>query len=289
MTKLLSLPKKYLFKDKQLHVFDIVWLLGLAFLTFVLLVFLLRRNEYIDVTVKVTNDDILYSQRTPPAWFPFLFQEGMSEKDGLGRTTAEIKKVFVYDDSPEGELHERKGVHLLLRIRATYNKRKNQYSYKGKPLLVGTPIKVEFERILTNALVTGIEGINDPRKTLELVVDTQVIDYQSAFPSTRGVEPFITEAIKVGDTVKDLNDEVIVTVLEKQVTPAKRVSVDASGRALLVQDPIKKDLYLKLKLMVKEVSGEYYLFDDIKVTVSRRVPIHFNNLSVFPTVTKIHN
>jgi len=275
--------KKFFFKNKELYLFDLLWVLGLGLLAFILLVFLFRKDEYINVTIKITNDNVLYSQTISPAWFSYFFREGMKEKDGLGRTRAEIKRVYIYNTSPD-----KKALYLLLRIKATFNKRTNQYSYKGRPLLIGAFLKVEFQRILANGLVTEIEGMEDLRKIKEIIVETQVMDYQTAFPSTRGVDPYLAEEVREGDVVRDLDGEAIITVLEKRVKPAQRVSVDSLGRAHLIQDPLKKDLYLKLKLKIKEVNHEYYLFDDIRVSVSQKIPVHFDTLTLYPTIIKIY-
>jgi hypothetical protein len=232
--------------------------------------------------VKITEDSILYVRNNPQAWFVYLFKEGMRERDGLGRTSAEIEKVNYYDS---GEA--KKAVYLNLRLRVDYNKRSRNYLYKGKPLLIGSPIKIEFEDIITEGLVTSVEGVDDPRKDVELIVKSQIFDLNPVFPETNGVQPFLAEAINVDDKVRDSNGREVITVLEKTEEAAKKIVTNDKGEVFLRRDPVKKDVYLTLKLLVRQINDEYYLFDDIQVKIGNGIPIHTVNYSIWPVVTEI--
>ncbi len=269
-------------KLKNLGLFDFLIIIFVIFLAIGAGVFFFRGTRYIKTTVKITEDSILYVRNNPQAWFVYLFKEGMRERDGLGRTSAEIEKVNFYDSGGA-----EKAVYLNLKLKVNYNKRSQNYTYKGKPLLVGSPIKVEFEDIVAEGLVTAVEGVDDPRKSVELIVKSQILDSNPVFPETNGIQPFLAEAIKVGDEVRDSDGREVITVLGKTEEAAKKIVTNDKGEVFLRRDPVKKDVYLILKLLVKQINDEYYLFDDIQVKVGNGIPIHTVNYSIWPTVTEI--
>lgn len=269
---------------KKISFFDLILTLIFIFLAIFLFIFLFRKNQYIEVVVKITNDNVLYAESYPPNWFVNLLKKGMSEKDGLGRVTAEIKDIYWYDSEPT-----RKAAYLLLRIKATYNKKANQYSYKGKPLLVASPIKIQFEKVLVNGLVTNIQGLEDSRETKVMLMETQLIENNGVFPNVRGVEPFLAEAINIGDEVKSHDGSSLIKIIDKKVFPATRIVTNDRGQVFLEKDPLLKDVYLTLKVKVKKINNEYYLYDDIHLKIGRGIPVNLEKVTVWPTITQITN
>ncbi len=272
--------EKLLSKRKQkryLSLFDFL-ILTAVFLTAVFLAFFfLRKSKYVTVVVKVTNKNVLYSWDNPPSWFSYYFKEGVAAKDGLGRKTAEIKKVYRYDTDPS-----HKALYLTLKLKANYSHGTGKLSYEGTPLIIGTPIKIDFQNILTEGLVTYIEGIEDDRVNKEMLVRVQVKDQ----------EAFVARAINSGAEIKDSLGNNLITVLEKRVEPALKSIPDNWGNLVASRDPLKKDIYLTLRLKVREESNqinehEYYLFDDVRVNIATIIPLHFKNVEVYSEVIEI--
>ena len=267
---------------KKMSYFDLILTLIFVLLAIFLFIFLFRKNQYIEFVVKVTNDNILYAEQYPPNWFVNLLKKGMREKDGLGRVVAEIKDIYWYDIEPTVKV-----AYLHLNIKATYNKKTNQYSYKGKPLLVASPIKIQFEKVLINGLITYVDGVEDTRETKIMIVETQLIQYKDVFPNIRGVEPFIAEAVSIGDEVKSYDGSTLIKIIDKKVLPATRITTNDRGQAFLQQDPLLKDVYLTLKVKVKKVNNEYYLYDDLRLKIGLVIPVNLEKISIWPTITQI--
>ncbi|MFC1711929.1 DUF4330 family protein [Patescibacteria group bacterium] len=272
---------------RNLTLFDIlilfVVIISLAFLAY----FFLRRTKHLEVTVKITDKSILYAFSNPPNWFSEYFQVGMIAKDGLGRKAAEVKKVFRYDVWPNA-----KAVYLTVDLKADYSKSSDKYSYEGKPLIVGSPIKIEFSRILVEGLITHIEGFDDVGENKEMLVETQIMWQNETFPETYGVPSYIPDNINIGDEVKDSRGNTVITIVDKKVEPAKKLVTDSRGNVFIRHDPLKKDVFLTLKLNVKEIhneinDNEYYLFDDIRIMVGQDIRLLLPNLSVAPKIVKI--
>jgi len=267
---------------KKLSLFDLIFITLFIFSAVFLFIFLFRKNKYINIVVKVTNDNVLYAETYPPNWFVNLFRKGMSEKDGLGRVTAEIKDIYLYDIGPN-----RKAAYLLLNIKATYDKRSSQYSYKGKPLLVSSPIKIQFEKVLINGLVTFVEGIEDSRDEKILKLEARLIENNPVFPNVRGVEPFIANAVNIGDEVKSFDGKTLIKVIDKKIEPAIRIVVSDKGQSFAVNDPIFKDVFLTIKVRTQKINNEYYFFDDLRIKVGLGMPVNLENITIWPTITKV--
>jgi hypothetical protein len=274
-------------KNKFLNLFDTAIIIAILLTVTVMAFFFLRRSKYLTVVVKVTGQNVLYAWDSPPSWFVYYFREGMVAKDGLGRNSAEITEIYRYDTGPNN-----KALYLTLELKADYSKGSGKYSYEGKPLIIGAPIKIEFQDILAEGLVTYIEGLPDVTKTREMLVETRIIWQNEVFPETSGVPVYMAEAIGVGEQTKDSLGNVLITIVNKRVEPAEKIVTDDQGNLFVNRDPLKKDVFLTLKLRVKEVESEsnyneYYLFDDVRVKIDSSIPIHLENISIYPRVTKI--
>lgn len=273
-------------KIKTISLFDVFLLVTLISLVVMAAFIFFKRSREFEVTVKITSKNVLYAWDTPPNWFAEYFHPGIMAKDSLGRRTAEIKKVYRYDNGPNN-----KTVYLTLGLKADYSWGSGKFSYEGSSLIVGAPIKIEFSNILVEGLITHIQGTEDPRPIKEVVVETQIMNYDAIFPETNGIPNFQAETIQVGEEIKDSLGQVLVTVVDKRVEPAKKIVSDSAGNLFIRPDPLKKDVYLTLKLRAKEVDNsinkEYYFLDDQRIKVGESVPLHLKGISVFPTITKI--
>src|SRR3989304_6557842 len=156
-------------KSKKLTAFDYLLiallLFGLIFFAYVLF----RTPKYITVTVKVGEENIAFPREGVRDWFEQLFYKGMSEVDGLGNKQAEVLDIFSYDVKPN-----KKAVYLKLRVRGVYSKASNQYTYKGKPVLVGQPIRLNMGGVLVEGLITDMEGGLDPREKVTLRLEAKI-------------------------------------------------------------------------------------------------------------------
>lgn len=273
-------------KFKKLTLFDkiiiVVAVLGLAFFAFVFF----RKSVFVTIVVKVGEENILYEpwavSTGTRAWFSQLFHEGMKEQDGLGREMAEVLSIRSYDTLPS-----RKAVYLTTKLRAVYNRASNQYTFKGRPLLIGSPVRLNLDRLFVDGLITHVEGIKDPRERIELIVEARLIEETPVFPETRGVRAYLAEAIKVGEEFNDDQGNTIAKVLDKKVEGAKRAVVTGDGRVVVRTNPLRKDVYITLQVDALEIGNRYYLFDDVPLLIGNGIPLNTSTISVWPEVTKI--
>jgi hypothetical protein len=266
--------------------FDYLLLILLIFVAIFFAFILFRKQSYITVVVKVSDENINWSSPGTKDWFSSLFYNGMTEKDGLGRKEAEVIKVFSYNSMPD-----RKDVYLTVKLKAVFTKALDQYSYKGRPVLVGYPIMLQLDNINTEGVITNI-GDNTTGKKVQLILEVTTWDDKrgsfdiSNFTETTGIRPYIAEAILKDYVIADNKGNNIVKVLDKKVTDSIKLVTTSDGRVLIQKNPLLKDLNLTLAVQATEINGKYFLFDDIPILIGQKIPLNFNNVSIFPEVTK---
>lgn len=267
---------------KKLTIFD--WLVilvvfaGLIFLSS----FILKKEKWVKVEVKVSPGEWWWEIKSPPYWLADRIKKGDRQYDGLGRTVAEVLETRIYE--AEGE---RKRIYLTLNLKVEINKRKKKFVFNHRPLEIGKDINLELGATGFKGLVTYIEGVPDLRIWEEKVVKARWMILSDVFPETMGVMPWKAEAIKVGDQMRDTQRRVAAEVLNKEVRPAEKIVVTSDGRVFVRQDPIKKDVFLTLKLKTFKQNGINYFLDDIKVKVDQSIPLYLPNIDLWPTITEI--
>jgi len=271
---------------KRLTLFDkvlaVLFLFGVIFFAYVFF----RKSTIVTINVKVGEDNVRYEpwvrEVGTRVWFSQLFYEGIKETDGLGRTMAEVTSIRSYDTLPS-----RKAVYLTTKVKAVYNRASNQYTFKGKALLIGSPIKLNLGRLLVEGLVTGIEGVSDPREKQTLLVEAQIREETPTYPDSNGTRDYVADAIHIGDEIKDDRGNITIKIIEKKVENAKRLVTTSDGRTVIGVNPLRKDVYLKMEISAIKIYDRYYLFDDLPILIGNGIPINTPTLSVWPEVSKV--
>lgn len=276
-------------KLENIALFDKIIILAFLFGIIFFAYFFFRKQDFVTVTVKVGEDAIRYEEWVATTgtrtWFEQLFKPGMEETDGLGRAMAELVSVYSYDTEPS-----RKAVYLNLNLRAIYNRTSGQHSFKGRALLVGSPIRLNLDGLYIEGLVTGVQGVDDTRKREDIIVSAQVVVDKKDnvfFLETTGTSESIEKALNIGDEVKDSGGNVVIKIIDKKVEDAKRSVTTSDGRIIVARNPLRKDVFLTLKINAIKTGDRYYVFDDIPILIGNTIPLNTPTLFVEPEVTKI--
>lgn len=252
--------------------------------------FFFRKPSYLTVTIKAGPDSVYYnmwatqSVDTSGASASLIqsFYKGMEEKDGFGRTMAELIDINSYYIIPS-----RLTLYLKTKLMTTYSRSNNQYTYKGTPVLVGSKITLELGTVTVDGVITDIEGINTNTVSKKIIVDSQLINQNSTYLGTSGNEQFLADAIHVGDLAKDSQGNVVVKVIKKTVVPAQKTITTSDGKVFITQDPLRKDVYLTLEINADIIGGRYYIFKDVPILIAEGVPICTPTICYYPVVTRI--
>lgn len=279
MINIKTIIKNLTFFDKLIITLAVLGIIFFAYIFF-------RKSSYLTVTIKVGEENILYgpwlANIGTRVWFNQLFYEGMTEVDGIGRTKAEVLYIHSYDKLPS-----RKAVYMTIKLKVVYNRASNQFTFKGNKVLIGTPIRLELDSLLVEGLVTHIEGVDDPREKVTLIIEAQVREETPTFPETSGTREYVAQAIKSTEEVKDDQGNIIIKFLDTKVENAKKIVTTSDGRVIVQTNPLRKDVYLTLQVEAIKIHNRYFLFDDIPLLIGHGIPINSPTLSIWPEVTEI--
>lgn len=268
----LRLKKQSLFDMLTAGVF-IVLLLFLG-------IYLMRSKKTILLEMKVFKADPLYTNETLPYWVAYNIREGDVDRDALGREETKIVSVKRYElNSNKVELF------LTVSLKAVYNKRMNRYEYKGKPVLVGSPLIISPGTTYIQGLVTSIQG--DNLKKYKMRVEAVVPGPNYPEMTVYGVSPWVIDAIKTGDTSKDSFGNVLARVLDKKELPGLRFTNSAYGDIFAKNDPYLKRASLIIELETTKFGDAYYFLADQKVKVDSGLNIYFPQYALQPVVTNL--
>jgi len=266
---------------KRLTFFD--WTAVAVFLVAVLaILFLLgKREKWVQIEVRVIPRPG-WEENLPSYWAVGALKKEDAEYDSLGRKIAEVLEVENFEEQGKGRV-----TYLQVLVRAGYDSRTRKITYNHSPLEIGGAIDLHLGMTKISGLVTFIEGITDERFWEEKVVETRVIHERDIFPGTQGLDPWVADAIKVGDQMRDNQGMVIAEVISRRIEPARVIFTTNSGKVLINEDPIKKDIFLNLRLRTLKQDGVNYFFNDYKVKVGSSIPLFLPQVDIWPVITKI--
>jgi len=271
---------------RKISVFDFVLLCIGVFLFFGFFFFFYRKAEYVNIRVKVTDQDVLYAKTQPETWYANRFEVGDVERDTLGRVISEIVGVERFNVTSR-----LKAVYLDLKVRATYDTRTKLYSARGKPLIFGTPVRFNFSTITFDGIVTEFPKSEYQKnlrvENMKVVVLQRWIRPDGVTGVT--VEPTTIQSIKKGDKIYNSSGEVLAEVLEVKIRQAERTVETDKGELLLRYDPIYKDGIYTLNIRARVFNDEPFVFDNIPVKLGEVLPLNFPDVSLFPVIVEIQS
>jgi hypothetical protein len=276
---------------KNIHVLDIV--IGAFFIIIAISLLLLfhRKNEYVDIRVRVTDQDVLYANNNPRTWYANQFEVGDVERDELGGIVGKITGVETFNISEDSKV-----VYLDISLRAVYNKRSQLYSAQGTNLIFGNTLRLNFSKTFFNSLITEApdrsnqNDYSEEQKTIVVIErgvtngnDTDVNSLQSQ----ANIEPQVLSKIKSGDVITDSNGRVLAEVKDIVITPALRITQNDRGDLLSKLDPYYKDATITLNILVKKYKSDEFIFDIIPLKIGSKVPLNFSYESIWPTLIEV--
>ncbi len=278
MPKKNSSPRRFQILGISLGLFDLILAGVVLFLAVFFFLFFYRKGEYVDIRVKVTDQDVLYANAKPTSGYARHFTVGDIEKDAIGQVISQITAVENFE-VPSGGGTTRRSLYVDLRVKATYDSRTQTYSSRGKVLAFGIPMRFRLNRVTFDCFITEFPGSEmfAPDEVGEVTV--QAIQ--------RNMEPAVAAAIHQGDVFKNSRGDVLASVEKIDVTPAEVVTQTDSGELLLRKSPLNKDVLVTLRLRTRTYQGERVVLDDLPVRVGQEVPILLPQVNFYPMITLV--
>lgn len=247
----------------------------------------INQNRWITIEFKLIQNPTNFAFNnieTQPYWIVSNLRPGDVEYNNLGQKNLQILTIKSWG-------YNYLETWIKASVNVKYNPIEKKYSFQYQPLEIGKPIDVSINGTSAHGIVTAIQGISDTRPIYTITVKARLIDTGSPYSTfTQGVEPWTADAIEKGLIVKDASGKPVAEVLDKDVRPAERVITTSDGRVLVGDDPIKKDVYLTVKLTgVTRINGTYLFLEDFPIIIGASFPIFSKQIVLYPVITQILN
>jgi len=251
----------------KIHVAFLLLPIFLIFISLLVWQVVTSKPDYVLVRVKGSPGNWWWVTPRPPDWLVSSIKPGDKEYNTLGRTTAEIITVNIYDAGGPT-----KDIYLMVKIAAKLNKRTQRYRYKGEPLVIGGPISLELSKTLFPGIIVDIRDIDsqEEKKTVEKILTVRQFDRW----------PWGFDAIKVGEKMTTGEGEVIAEILDKWKVPAEKEAYTDTGKILKTYSPIRYDFFIKLKIKAVEEEGELIFREEQYLKVSNYIWVMFPNYNI---------
>jgi len=272
MRQLKNIFKKF----TKIKLFDFLLISFIIFVLISAVLVLSRKQQWITIVLKIYREE----------WFANLLHPGMKEKNVLGQTMAEIKKINIYP-APD----TKKIIHLTIKLKTIFSKANQKYTYKGNDIIIGSYIdNLQFNNLLIDGLIIDINDQNNfSKKRKKIYAKAQLIDINPAFPYTEGVFSFVANSIKEGDVMYDSLNQPTIIIKKKMMHPARIIIPNFSGNLYLQENPLRFDVFLDLEIYAHKIGQWYYLFGDenYPIIIGNAIPFSSKNNWVFLTITEI--
>ena len=268
---MINIIQKISFLWRKLNFFDlIIALIILMILGFFIYNRLQRQITWINVRISVENSDWWYKGSEPSYWYASNLKVGDVIKDSAGKIVAEVSKVDNYDG---GEYY--RDIYVDLKLRVDFDKKKKQYLYEFKPLVVGSSLLLNFAQFQLRGLVIGLENQHP-----QYLYKTIKVSGKHAERIKRANSLLITkevaEKVQPGAQAFAGNGELVAEVLEVKKKPATYHEYsDIRGRMELVQNPDFYDLEMLVKVKALQALGIYYYVNNTALKVGNFIWLQF--------------
>lgn len=260
---------------------------------FVIVAFIfLRKGQYVDVVVRVTDYNITtygpYVEGSP--WFASLIPIGAARYDFFGNKIIEVIDKRVY---PSGERN--RIIDLTLRLKAVFDKKSKQFLYEGTPLLIGSGQKFNLSSLQIRGFLRSVGEENETKYQVyrvrgflsPLFHNSSLYGWSnigfSGTPNTTGIPSYLAQAIHVGDSVTDNRGEKIVTILRVDTRPSTFILVGSNTYSVLDQKSTDVDMEIELKSEIQDDRSLYLGIYPLLVNFS--APLYFRDYSITLTIT----
>lgn len=244
----------------------------------------LNQEKWITIEFKVTNSPAYFPNDgggNSPYWLADTIREGDIQYDTVGNKNLEVISIKKWG-------FQSKELWVTASVKAKYKSKQKKYSYLYQPLEIGRSIDIAINGANIHGIVSKIQGFSDTRQLHTVHIKAQLVDTWSSYSTfTRGVEPWIANAIQNDAKIFDSSGKEIASIEEVNSKPAQRVVTTIDGKAITAEDPLKKDVFLTIKLSATK-DGETFMFlEDKPIVIGGSIPLYFNDVVIYPVITEI--
>lgn len=248
----------------KLSIFDIIpVILGLGLVVYLFLSFL-GQKSWIEVEMRVMPEKYWWSFNYPPAWLSEDLQVGDKSYNFKGKKIAEVTDLTTYKTRGEGQ-----NTYLRVKILVSKDRVSKKLRYGSDIVEVGGPLSLHLDDTLVPGIITAIGSKwESAEKTIQVKGTGKSVD--------------VVNGVKVGDIIRDGQDNLILEVLEKNVSPTKVIYMWERSSLIFNVRPTYDffDVKLTLKIEVEKIDGDWYYQRANKILVGNEIDLVFPHVAL---------
>jgi hypothetical protein len=226
---------------------------------------LFQKDTYITAELFASGGEWWWDNPEPPYWLTDPLQPGQKEYDAQGNVLVEVL------DTKKFEVGDRKMLWMKVRLKVAPQNKTQQFRFRREPIQVGSLIQVAPNNIKVFANVMWLEGVETSRQEIEKIITLKNYEMQ----------PWETEAFKVGDQMRSDDGKVMAEILEKNVILSEMVTVDDRGNTHVRSNPLRRDMTVKARVLTTQSNDILYFsyFQPLKVGYFLWLPLQHTSVS----------
>lgn len=277
----------HLIKTKKTFKLNFFALFLVGFLTVLTYLLLSRKTTYLDITVRLYNQDIPeynLGSNAPYVWYIEKIIPGKAVKNLLGEKMVEIVDTFSYPTS-----YINNEVYVTLRVKAVQNKVTEQYTYEGSPLLINDVRSFKIQDLLLNGVIVDLSDKQYETKKFKILVELSNKNYtfqNNSDVMVKGIENYVAALVKNDMTIKDSRNNEIAKILDVAKKPGIKTVASNTGIRTF-QDPERTQVFLTVEILAEKIGDAYFYKKSTPVLTGEGIWFNLENITVIGTIISV--
>lgn len=282
-----KLKKYFSKKTKKLSSLDILGLFLIFFITASAYLFLGRKTQYLEITIRLFNHDApeyYLDSNQPKAWYIEHIQPGKVQKSSLGENLVEITDVYSY---PNGYIYN--DVYVTLKLKTAKNKITQQYIYEGSPLLIHDVRTFRIQDVLISGEIIDLDKQETELTKLLITFELTSKNIDSDTRGiVRGVDNYIANLVHDGLTIKDSKNQTLVKVISVEKQPGGIDLFTPTGVQRVI-DPNRTHIVIQTELFAEKINNFYQYRKEEQLIVDDSIYLTFDGFTTIGKIIAIQN
>jgi hypothetical protein len=248
-------------KKFRVNFFDIA-ILALIIITIgsLLWIRISRKTNWVTVRMVISNDEWWWEGSPPQWWYTENLTSGLTAKNSIGETIAEITTVENFDVGAY-----RRRAYLDIKLKGSYDGQRGIYVFNYQPIQVGKPLELTFGKQNVRGIITYIN--NGP----------QVYIPRTIMVKLTAVSPEVANSFKQGLEMKDSEGRILATIQNVSITPSQATEVVQLGEKTQKKfsGHLYKDVVARIQIQTFESGGVSYFVDRAAIKIGETISFQF--------------
>ncbi len=238
----------------------------------VLFKFFSTSTQFIYVKMKVGQGYWWVNTAKPASWYSNAVKKGDKVYDLMGKPSVEVLEVRTYPSSSSynGSPFQF-DQYVTVKMQVKYNSQSGQYSYSRAPVLIGSPLQLQFPLVNITGSIIDISTL--PFRD-EYVTKVLTLAYQGGYNKDF---PYRFDTLNVGDKYFDGVDTVFEVTDKELGRSIWAVSNNLNGQVYEQSVEATQNIIVKAKVKVRSREDGYYYAEEYRMVKGLQIPFSTHN------------